>query len=153
MIVNGNKMKIEIIAKEPEWGSNQTTKLFHDSVRRIDSISKDLDGSIFFQLSWEDVDSKSFSVSCNTGCAAIVVVWEHNDRQDNVIKNLKGQEWILKTEQQASWKKGYYGNYIYGNSTAVLSKKIEGGAIISFNRPANDLPLSVFVVQGMKNVQ
>ena len=144
-------MKIEIASKEDEedkWlPTSSRTRLFHDSNIEIDSISKDLDQLHFFQLSWGDISNISVDVFCNIDCAAIVVAWEHNDRQDNLINILRGQDWILKPEQHISWVKGYY-SQIKGKSKAVLSKKIEGGATLSFNRPPNDLPVSVFVTQG-----
>ena len=80
-----------------------TSDLFYDSYRVIDSISKDLDKRNFFQLSWEDVGNNSVLISCNTDCAAIVVAWEHNSRQDSIISILTDQDWSLKTEQEVSW--------------------------------------------------
>lgn len=150
LTVNGEPRKIAIAIKgenmdEPTW----TSKLFHDSAREINGISNDLDRSRFFQLSWEDVNDNLVSVSCNTNCAAIVVAWEHSSRQDNIIALLKDQDWILKNEQEVSWKNWEW-TYVYGKSKAILAKKIGGGSTLSFSRPANDLPLSVFVIPGMK---
>ena len=155
LTVNGKPVEMEIARKEEEWEAaydeltptSWSSTLFHDDNRRIDIIPKDLDQSIFFQLSWENVDNTSVEVSCNKDCAAIVVAWEHNDREDNVIDILTGQNWILRSEQQASWVNGYY-TKVKGKSNAVLSKKIDVGTTLSFNRPANDLPISVFVIQG-----
>ena len=156
LTVNGKPLEMET-AKKEEWEEEREydeliqtswpSRLFYDDDRKIDSIPKDLDQSIFFQLSWENVDNTSVEVSCNKDCAAIVVVWEHNDREDNVIDILTGQNWILRSEQQASWVNGYY-TKVKGKSNAVLSKKIDVGTTLSFNRPANDLPISVFVIQG-----
>ena len=144
-------MKIEIAIKEGDEDeflpTSLTTELFYDSSREIDSISKDLDQLQFFQLSWGDVGNNSVEVFCNMDCVAIVVAWEHNDRQDNLINILGDQDWISRPEQHISWVEGYY-SQIKGKSKAVFSKKIEGGTTLFFNRPANDLPVSVFVTQG-----
>ena len=45
----------------------------------------------------------------------------------------------------SDWRQVYY-----GESRAVLSKNVEAGTTLSFNRPANNLPITVFVVQGKK---
>ena len=149
--VNGKPMNRAVAAIEVNWNEpSWTSQLFHDSDRKIDSISKGLDLQNFFQLSWEDVNNDLVSVSCNTDCAAIVVAWEHNFRQDNLINILKDQDWLLKTEEQMSWVNNGGWSSENGKSKAVLSKGIVGGTILSFNRPLNDLPISVFVVQGKK---
>ena len=153
MTVNGEPRKVENATSEPSLDEpNLTSKLFHDSSREIDSISEDLYQKNFFRLSWKGVDNDLVSVSCNKDCAIIVVAWEHSSRQENLIPLLEHQDWILKEEQEVVWKDydWSWSRDVYGKSKAVLAKKIEGGATLTFNRPVNDLPVSVFVVQGIK---
>ena len=151
MTVNSEPMKIAIASATTNWYEpTWTIKVFHDSERAFDSISKNLDLMNFFQLSWEDVGNNSVLISCNVDCAAIVVAWEHSCRQDSIISLLTDQDWLLKTEQEVSW----IGNdwpIEYGKSKAILSKGIAGGTNLTFSRPSNNLPISVFVVQGKKN--
>ena len=152
MTANGNAVKIAIASKDENWDEpDWTQKVFHDSGRKFFSISKALNLMTFFQLSWEDVGNYLVSVSCNKDCAVIVVVWEHEDRQDNIINILKDQDWLPKPDQQVTWVKWHWGE-VYGKSKAVWSKKIESGATLSFDRPANDLPISVFVVEGSQKI-
>ena len=153
LTLNGSPAEIAIASKVESYygyGPVYTNKLFQDSDRKIDNISKELDELTFFQLSWEDVGNNSISVSCNMDCVVIMVAWENADRQDNFVSILKDHDWILKSEQQVSWRMVRWGYRVYGRSKAILSKKIKGGAILSFIRPENDLPVSVFVNQGKK---
>ena len=143
-------MKIATASTESNWHEpSWTSKLFHDSDRRIHNISKGLNLLKFFQLSWDDVDNNLVSISCHADCAVIVVAWEHNSRQDSILSILTDQGWLLKTEEEVSWVRNSW-SYEYGKSKAVLSKGMAGGTTISFSRPLNDLPISVFVVQGKK---
>ena len=126
------------------------SKLFSDNDMAIETISKELRESNLFQLNWNDVNSSSITVSCNNkDCAVIVVAWEHAARYGNITNILKSQDWILKYEQQLTWKAyNWLEGNIYGQSNEVLSKGIQAGKAVSFDRPENDLPLSIFVVHG-----
>ena len=126
------------------------SKLFSDNEREIETISKELKESSLFQLNWKDVNRSSITVSCNNDdCSVIVVAWEHATRLGNITNILKSQGWLLKYEQQITWSlRDWVSGYTYGQSKEVLSKGIQAGQTLSFDRPENDLPLSIFVVQG-----
>ena len=126
------------------------SKLFSDNEREIETISKELKESSLFQLNWKDVNRSSITVSCNNDdCSVIVVAWEHATRLGNITNILKSQGWLLKYEQQITWSlRDWVSGYTYGQSKEVLSKGIQAGHAVSFDRPENDLPLSIFVVQG-----
>ena len=126
------------------------SKLFSDNDMAIETISKELRESNLFQFNWKDVNRSSITVSCTSkDCAVVVVAWEHATRLGNITNILKIQGWLLKQEQQIRWKMwDWLQGDIYGQSKEVLSKSIQAGQALSFDRPGNDLPLSIFVVQG-----
>lgn len=152
LTVNGQAMEIAIASTKEDWGENWRSQIFHDDEGgRFESITEELDKSNFFQLSWNDVNDNLVSVSCNTDCIVIVVAWEYSGRQDTIISILEEQDWILKEEQHVTWvDSSDWRQVYYGESRAVLSKNVEAGNTLSFNRPANNLPITVFVVQGKK---
>ena len=134
------------------------SKIFHDVSITIDHISDMLylqASSLFYRLSWKDTNQTSISVSCNKDCVVIVVLWEDETLHDSLQNDLMNQGWISKSGESMSWLKGY-GEKVprleennYGDSKAVLSKRNQAGHTISIIRPENNLPLSIFLVEGM----
>ena len=120
------------------------SQIFLDSLIRMDSISKEIDGSTLFQLSWDDVGNSSVSISCGQDCVVIVALWEHDNRHDDLIDLLQLDGWMLRKEQQMKWNR----DGEYGNTRGVLSQIIQANNSISFSRPENSLPISVFVFEG-----
>ena len=133
------------------------SKIFHDMSMKIDHVSDILSqksSKSFYRLSWKDTNQTSISVSCQKDCVVIVVLWEDRTLQDILINDLKNKGWISKSEESMGWWKGYGGNVPrlekdnYGGSKAVLSKRNTAGNTISFIKPENHLPLSIFVING-----
>ena len=123
------------------------TDIFNDSVKRMDSIPHELEGTSFFQLSWNDVSETSISVSCNKNCVVIIVAWENESRLDNSTRMLNDQGWVLRRKEQITWRRGL-NEFVYGKSKGIFTKRIPANSDIMFNRPENGLPISIFVVQG-----
>ena len=136
------------------------SKIFHDMSMKIDHVSDILSqksSKSFYRLSWKDTNQTSISVSCNIDCVVIGVFWEDETLQDSLRNDLMSKGWISKSEESMSWSKGYgeevtrLERHNYGDSKTVLSKRNLAGHTISIIRPENDLPLSIFVING--NVQ
>ena len=136
--VNGRYMKMQ--------NALIGTTVFNDDSMTISSISKELFGSYLFQLSWNDNSNSSISILCDKDCVVIVALWDHGNRQDNLISLLQQESWMLKKEQQIKWIK----NGGDGVTKNVLSQIVKANNSLSFSKPENDLPLSVFVFQGKK---
>ena len=119
------------------------SKPFYDSLRKITSISKVLQGSSLFQLSWNDVNNSSFSIFCNNDCAVILAIWEYAGRQDSLIDMLQVDGWVKKRQDIKWWNSGEF-----GKTRAVFFKTVLANHSLSFNKPEGSLPISVFVVQG-----
>ena len=136
--VNGRYMKMQ--------NALIGTTVFNDDSMTISSISKELFGSYLFQLSWNDDSNSSISIFCDKDCVVIVALWDHGNRQDNLISLLQQESWMLKKEQHIKWIK----NGGYGVTKNVLSQSVKANNSLSFSKPENDLPLSVFVFQGKK---
>ena len=122
------------------------TRVFHDHSMRLTSISKELSGSDLFHLSWYDDSKTSISVYCEKNCVLIVVVWKLRGRRNGLISQLQGEGWLLKDDLQISWELD--GTKEHGETKGILSKTIPANYVYSFNKPENDLPFSIFVVQG-----
>ena len=122
------------------------TIVFHDHSMRLSGISKDLSGSSLFHLSWYDVSNTSISVSCSKNCVLIVVVWKLQGRKNCLINQLQDEGWLLKDDQHISWELD--GTMEHGETEGILSRTIPANYVFSFNKPENDLPLSIFIVKG-----
>ena len=100
--VNGRYMKMQ--------NALIGTTVFNDDSMTISSISKELFGSYLFQLSWNDNSNSSISILCDKDCVVIVALWDHGNRQDNLISLLQLESWMLRKEQKIKWiKNGGYG--------------------------------------------
>ena len=142
-------MKIDGIFM-PKTIAATDSQIFHDSERQLSRIPRVLRGSEMFQLSWNDVNNSSFSVSCVEKCEITVALWEHDNRQDILLNSLLANGWILKKGQQVAWKIRRTNGYNeHGITKGVFSKIIPGNQTISFAKPEYDLPVSVFKMQGM----
>lgn len=76
------------------------SKIFSDSLLKIYNTSKELEGSILFQLAWDDLSNSSVSISCGKDCVVIVALWDHEYRQDSLMKLLQLNDWMLHKRQQ-----------------------------------------------------
>ena len=128
------------------------SRIFADKSMKISNISKELVGSYFYHLRWEDATNTSISVSCDEDCAVILAIWEHEDRQDEMTRLLQSTDWILKNEQKLEWKDTirypWYISTTTGKAKYVFSKTIRANQLLSFNKSENTLPISVFVAKG-----
>ena len=142
MTVNGNHIaKLNAI-----FGST----LFHEYSWRISRISEELRGSNLYELGWDNVNKSSISVVCYKDCAVVVALWENEHRHENLMSSLQYDGWIRKKEQNIE----FYRSAIeeFGKTKGVFSKAIKANSTISFDKPENNLPISIFVVQGkLKN--
>ena len=129
------------------------SKIFNDETITLSSISKELGGSTLFQMSWNDLSATIMTLSCKENCAIIVVLWEHENRQDDLMDTLQHEGWMLKKEQKISlMKKDKYGRQIQGTPKAVLSKAIQANLTVMMTKSKNSLPMSVFVTKGKQNM-
>lgn len=136
MTVNGNHIaKVNAI-----FGST----IFQEYSWRISSISDELRGSNLYELGWDNVNNSSVSVVCYEDCAVVVALWENENRQERLMSSLQYDGWIWKKEQKIE----FYDRVSFGKTKGVFSKAIKANQTLSFNKPENNLPISVFVVYG-----
>ena len=132
------------------------SRIFADKTMKISNISKQLVGSYFYHLRWEDATNTTISVSCDEDCAVILAIWEHEDRQDTMASFLQSTDWIPKKEQKIEWKDRikypWYISTTTGKAKYIFSKTIRAHQILSFNKSENSLPISVFVAKGRVQV-
>ena len=132
-------------------GASLGSKIFDDESKTLTILPKEFAGAYFAQLSWNDARNSSFSVSCSKACSVIVATWNRK------AKNIGGEDqwrsryqidgWIFKKEQKLRWDGKYFK---YGESNAVISKTIPANHTLFFNKLDDDLPITMFVIQGRK---
>ena len=128
-------------------GSN----IFNDESKTISTLSKELAGAYLAQLNWNDVRNSSFSVSCSKACSVIIAIW--NGKTKNIVgedqwrNSYLADGWILKKEQELKWQAKYQKS---GETKAVISKTISANHTLLFNKVDDDLPITMFVIQGRK---
>ena len=144
LTVNGELMEVS--------SSLLGSRIFVDKTMKISNISKELVGSYFYHLRWEEQTNTSISVSCDEDCAVILAIWEHEDRQDRMSRLLQSTDWISKKEQTLQWKDTvkypWYISTTTGKAKYIFSKTIRANQFLSFNKSENDLPISVFIAKG-----
>ena len=132
------------------------SRIFVDKTMKVSNISKELVGSYFYPLRWEDATNTSTSVSCDEDCAVILAIWEHEDRQDRMSRLLQSTDWISKKEQNLEWKDTvkypWYISTTTGKSKHICSKLIRANQLLSFNKSENSLPVSLFVAKGKVHI-
>ena len=122
-------------------------RLFSDNAYERKNQSKLIDENIWFKLSWKDVRSSSISVTSNEDLAVFLAIWELEERESSLINSLQDEGWFLKNELEIWW------NYVdlswklhEGKTKAILVKLHQAGDTLSFNRPENHAPTSIFVL-------
>ena len=123
-------------------------KLFYDNLLSIRRFAKELSGSNLFQLSWDDSSHSNVSISCVKDCAVIVAIWEnlkYEDitRQSDLINILQSEGWILRSGLQIQGQNSWT-TLDNGKTIGIMSKTLQAGHKLSFNRHENDLPISVY---------
>ena len=139
--------------------AKETAEIFDDTTDQIHKIPKRLVGSHLFQLSWKNGSKISLSFTASTDSTILLAIWEDDS---NSLKRDPGLEislmydgWSLRNEfDNELWRKSrihFDGSHfvVHGKTLSILSKKIHSGQEISFNKPKNKLPISIFVVQGL----
>ena len=132
-------------------GAFTGSNLFDDERKTISTLSKELAGSYLVQLSWNDVRSSSFSVSCSKDCSVIIAIWKgksNNAGSDDQWKNpYLTDGWILKKEQKLKWQEKHHEP---GETKGVISKTISANYTLFFKKIDDGLPITMFVIQGKK---
>ena len=144
-MVNGKAMKSTSV--EPE--SFGIKSIFNDGSKKIHNISKPLLGSQLFKLQWKDI-SMNCSISSDKESIVVVVVWELELRTDDLIDLLQLEGWILKNGLDFWWTDYKFSmhKHKYGKAKTMLSKSLQVGQTLSFNKPENHMPISILVIEG-----
>lgn len=134
-------------------GASLGSKIFHDDSKTLSTLTKELAGAYLPQLSSNDVRNNSFSVSCSKACSVILATWNGEmtniGGEDQWTKSYLADGWILKKEQRLRWEKEYKNP---GETKSVISKTISANHTLFFNKLDDGLPITIFVIQGNKNI-
>ena len=124
---------------------------FRDKFLEIEIISKMLVGSKMFQLSWNDVNSRSISISSDKDCTVIVAIYEQKNRRESLMNVLQVAGWEVKEELEILLNyenENDNGIGHYHRTKKILSTPLKAGIRLYFKVPENNMALTIFVVEG-----